>query len=541
MSDPGANTPDTKSKDERSEAKIIIFVNVHFNLMSSIPHKVKSQDSYQQFAVANILQNDLVFHSNTQLLTKPDSILLHECTIPCRDLYFNQLLECIDPLGEFFKILWACKDIDEYLNQLVIPDDSKVQVCFNIIAYQCISDVAWGLASLLDLSCSSNIQNDILIDLIAEIQEPVLGPYIEKGWSINVVGVNLIDNGLIYQIDIPKDSNENSNSANNDKNTNNNSSTNTPSQYSAQNAQQSPIAKEDIPEEPTITLTGHVSKSHIVLSAFKETLRPIINPFYVIDKLTGADKMQDDINEHAIGAIQSYINGDKDAAKKHLKATGSASLDLLHNRLDIISFVPGPGTPASIANGLIYTVEEAYLLHTGGNWKEAQKNALISYVCAIPFAKIAKFAKSSKILQNNKTLAILVEKAEQSKKEAQELFKSVKKTNVPRGKGRKAARARAARKEQRLTTKDNRIKAEKHYEQVLGQYQEFQKQVEKTLRELGGMTFQEMEAYMKMNRYNKFKFIMGSNMPKYDIGQSVFAKFLTEILDNSPKDKNKKE
>ncbi len=301
-----ASTPDTQAQDQTQDASVIVLINVHFNMLPSLSKKHKIQkDSGQQSAFSNVVRNNLVYHSNTQLLQDPDDIKPKEITIPCQNLYFDEDFQCFDSQGEYMKIVEACHELEEFLKQKdnEIPENSTVQVCINIIGYECIADVAWGLVSYLTLSSNDNIKDNSLIELIAEHQIPFLNPFKEKGWSINVIGMNIVENGLIFQINKPYDKYL-PNAYNGQQKTTASSSSQDSSQMSL------------LPDEYKMYSQApqRTTPKRISLSAYKNASQAIISPMNLIKPSNGLDR-----NKRHLNDVQSYVNGNQNAAKKKMK------------------------------------------------------------------------------------------------------------------------------------------------------------------------------------------------------------------------------
>ncbi len=414
-----ASTPDTKAQDQTQDASVIVLINVHFNMLPSLAKKHKIQkDSRQQSYFSNIVRNNLVYHSNTQLLQNPDDIKTKEITIPCQDLYFDEDFECIDTQGEYMKIVEACREMEEFLKQKEndIPENSTVQVCINIIGYECIADVAWGLASYFTLSSAGKIKDNSLDEVIADNQIPFLNPFKDKGWSINVIGINIVENGLLFQINKPYDKYL--------PNANNGQQKTTASSSSQDSSQMSLLPDEDkmYSQAPQRTTPKRIS-----LSAYKNASQAIISPMNLIKPSNGLDR-----NKRHLNNVQSYINGNQNAAKKNLpqkdkKEEEWLTSDNVHMALDIVSFIPVAGTVSSVANGIFYVYEASDLFFSGkeGGWSKLGEAGL-SFVGAIPFSKLG--ASAVRFFKGEYKAGKAMEQAANSSKELDNIVGGVRKT-----------------------------------------------------------------------------------------------------------------
>lgn len=414
-----ASAPETQAQDQTQDASVIVLINVHFNMLPSLSKKHKIQkDSGQQSAFSNVVRNNLVYHSNTQLLQDPDDIKPKEITIPCQDLYFDEDFQCFDSQGEYMKIVEACHELEEFLKQKAneVSENSTVQVCINIIGYECIADVAWGLVSYLTLPSYDNIKDNSLIELITEHQIPFLNPFKEKGWSINVIGMNIVENGLIFQINKPYDKYL--------PNAYNGQQKTTASSSSQDSSQMSLLPDEDkmYSQAPQRTTPKRIS-----LSAYKNASQAIISPMNLIKPSNGLDR-----NKRHLNDVQSYVNGNQNAAKKKMKKIERNDVELfslegVHTVLDIASFVPAVSTATSIANAGIYLAEAGYMFfftdEEGAGEKVGQ--ALISGVGAIPFSKLG--AKAVKFFKGESKAGKAAEKAADARKQFESIVKDVDK------------------------------------------------------------------------------------------------------------------
>lgn len=374
-----ASTPDTQAQDQTQDASALLFINVHFNLIPPPTMKnmiEKAPD--QQSSFANIVRNNLAYHSNTQLIKNPDIFDSKDITIPCYDLFVDPAFECIDPYGKFLKIIEACDEVNQYLGNKVIPDNSKVQVCFNVIGYECIADVVWGFSNYLTKSSVGSVEDDELTELMTQNDLPIIDAYQDDGWSIDVVAANIVDNGLIFQVTHPYDKYL--------------SNANVGQQDNASNNWMAPQSSSQMSLSPKLYSEAHptLSKDRLKLSLYNDPSQAIISPMYLANKSKKTGITQKEVEKKTVEPMQSYVNGNQDAAKKKQEPASTSVLNGIHIFLDVASFIPAVSTATGIINAAIYAAEENYLFFTGQEgWEEKRNEALISLASAIPFSKLA--------------------------------------------------------------------------------------------------------------------------------------------------------
>lgn len=461
-----AKAPQKQEQTNREDTNVIVFVNVIFSLLCSENAKKKCSDEQQQsckFALAEVVKEHVCYRSNIKEAGIPDKLYAYECEILCTDLYFDENGNCIDILGEYEKIITACETVETYLSGLTFPEGTKIQVCLNIMGVEPLPDVAWGFAFMADACCSNNIEDDELNDMIMENYEPFFMGYIEKGWSVRVTYIALMEVGLIFEA----------------KNTEGNNKAipvvqkrNPPQEVTNGKSKEIPIEKPI--EKPigtdtsTLVLTGHVEKNVVNISSFISfdcilDCIPPFNTIRLIDRLMGVDKIEEEIKASAFKSVASYIRGDNENGWKYLKEAGGASLDYVHKRLELISFVPGPGTIAGVADGLIYTFQEGFAWGDQEKMEELRERALLSYFFAIPFTKIVKYAaptiKSAVAIGKMGKSAKALSAADKAVKEATIAKKAVK--GAPKKVRKKASSARYKEKQKRRLT-ENAIAKERN-------------------------------------------------------------------------------
>lgn len=433
-----ASTPDTQAQDQTQDASVLIFINVHFNLIPPFTmENMIEKASYQESSSANIVRNNLAYHSNTKLLQNPDVFDSKEITIPCYDLLFDPAFMCVDPYGKFLKITEACDQINEYLGNRVIPVNSKVQVCFNVIGYECIADVVWGFTSYLMNSSIGSVEDYDLQELMAKNDLPIIEPYQDEGWSIDVVGVNLVDNGLIFQVNHPYDKFLSNVDGGQQDNSNNNWMSSSTKLYS------------------------ELSKDQLNVCLFKDQSQAIISPMNLANNSNKKGITQNKIEKNNIESIQSYVNGNQDAAKKKQEPASKTVLKGIHGFLDVASFIPAVSTATGIINAAIYAAEENYLFFTGQEgWEDKRNEALISLASAIPFSKLATKGGAAVKAAANKITAKAASKeaAELAAKKAAEKA-AAKKAAKEAAKEAKAAAKKAAKEAKEATEELNKNKS----------------------------------------------------------------------------------
>ena len=441
----GADIPDKQDCFERENVNILIFVNVVFSLISN-KERVKScsgkQNQCIDGAVATVVKEHPCFHSNILLEKNPDKIYAFECEIQCQDLYCDENGDCIDSIGAYSKILYACNRVNNYLNELVFPPDSIIQVCINVLGFEPISDIAWGFAFMSDACCPNNVEDEALNELIMDEYEPFFWEYINNNWKVNVVYISLMEYDMVFEItnnDVNKNSKQITNSTKGHPNLNQNDHNNHAiDERNISLEKDTPQNTKD--EKASITLEGHISKTEVNLSSFIsfDHIMDCIPPFNVVrflDRLTGVDKIENRIKENVRNSIQAYIRGDSSEGWRYLKDAGGASLDYVHKRLEVIAFVPGAGTIAGVVDGLIYTTQEGFAWGDLEKMEELRNRALYAYAGAVPFYKILKYGKpvvkakniitegSEKIIKEKKLLSF-----------AQKIYKKAEKAPKPKTK-----------------------------------------------------------------------------------------------------------
>jgi hypothetical protein len=139
-----------------------------------------------------------------------------------------------------------------------------------------------------------------------------------------------------------------------------------------------------------------------------------------------------DRNKRHLNDVQSYVNGNQNAAKKKMKKIERNDVELfslegVHTVLDIASFVPAVSTATSIANAGIYLAEAGYIFfftdEEGAGEKVGQ--ALISGAGAIPFSKLG--AKAVRFFKGEYKAGKTAEKAADARKQFESIVKDVDK------------------------------------------------------------------------------------------------------------------
>ena len=330
--------------------------------------------------------------------------------------------------------------------------------------------------------------------------------YIEKGWSVRVTYIALTELGLIF---------ETRNTEENDKGKPVVQKRNPPQEVINGKAKEIPIENPIGTDTSTLVLTGHVEKNVVNISSFIsfDCILDCIPPFNTIrfiDRLMGVDKIEEKIIDSAIKSVASYVRGDNEDGWKYLKEAGGTSLDYVHKRLELISFVPGPGTIAGVADGLIYTFQEGFAWGDLEKMKELRNKALWSYAGAIPFTKIFKYAapsiKSAVAIDKMGKSAKALSAADKAVKEATVAKKAVK--GAPKKVRKKASGERYKKKQKRQSIEDAIAKERNNPEniQALEKY---------------GMTYDEA---IRRTRFQLFKDtlnLLGKNStPKGDVVQA---------------------
>lgn len=427
-----ASSVNVIEKMEKQDIKVLVFVNVVFSFSDaeeSTSNSSKPQSSNGiQCSIADCVNVRPYYHSNISICENPDKSYAYECNINCGDLYSDEEGTCIDPLGMYSKILDACYQIDDYFGKLFFENGTDVQVCINILGFEQLWDVVWGFAFLADACCQFNVEDSDLDELIMDEYEPFFLSYLEKGWKVNVVFIAFLEYYILYEIY--------------NENERNRKAVDPNKVLSAKISKDETIVKENLPDdngdsdENTPLLEGRVEKNEIILSSFF-TLNHFLDcvlPFGAIrllDKVTGTDKIAEDIEDKIIRASVAFVKGDTDEGWDNLKQAGASSLDYTHKRLDIIGFAPGVGTVAGVADGLLYTVQEGYAAWNGDidKAKELRTEALWAYAGAIPFAKVVKYgktvAKSRKVIDSGMKA---IQNAEEAHAKADKLRKAAKAT-----------------------------------------------------------------------------------------------------------------
>ena len=484
-----AQAPQKQEQANREDTNVIVFVNVIFSLFCCEDVKKNSCEEQQQcckLTLAEAVKEHVCYRSNIAEAGTPDKLYAYECEISCVDLYFDENGNCTDTLGEYQKIFAACEAVEEYLSGLTFPEGTNVQVCLNILGMEPLSDVAWGFAFMADACCSFNIEDDELGDMITEDYDPFFLDYIEKGWSIRVTYIALMELCLIF---------ETRNTEEKNKVTPVVQKRNSPQE----GTNEKPIEKTIDKESSSLVLAGHIEKNVVNLSSFISFDRildciPPFNTIRFIDRLMGVDKIEEKIKDSATKSITSYVRGDNENGWKYLKEAGGASLDYVHKRLEQISFVPGPGTIAGVADGLIYTIQEGFAWGDLEKMEELRNKALWAYAGAIPFTKIIKYAaptiKSASAIGKMSKSAKALSAADEAVKEATVAKKAVK--GASKKVRKQASSARYARKKERRLIEDSIAKERNSPEniQALGKYgMTYEEAVSRTRFQLARDTF----------------------------------------------------
>ena len=452
-----AKVPDKQERLEREEVNVIVFVNVMFSLLPFDEIKKRiAKDNLQEeihLALADVVIEHPCYHANLSLAHNPDKLYAYECDVQCSDLYFDENGECIDTLGAYSKIIHAYNQVDDYLSELAFPPGTKVQVCINVIGFEVISDIVWGFSFMADASCPNNVDDDLLNDLIMDEYEPLALDYINKGWTFNVAFVDLLE--LAFALELTKPSEMNTANAKKDSlQPVSNTNKTIPSKYvennvttedvnSADESGSKPTSFQDENPSP-IMLKGGISQTRINLSSFLsfnhllDCLYPPMAIIRFIDRLTGVDKLEATFWNEIAQAYQAFINQDKDEGWKHLKKAGGTSLDIVHNRLSLISFYPGASAISGLIDGLLYTTQSCYFAYNLNSVeaKRLQGKAFVSYSSMIPFYKIFRYTKpaikSAKVL--NAQGRILQNAAKRTKNAADEFAKTTTAKNAIKNK-----------------------------------------------------------------------------------------------------------
>ena len=462
-----AKAPQKQDQTKREDTNVIVFVNVVFSLLCSEGAKkdnCEEQQQYCKLALAEAVKEHVCYRSNIKDAGSLDKLYAYECEISCADLFFDEDGNCIDIFGEYQKIFAACEAVEEYLNGLTFPEGTNVQVCLNILGMEPLPDVAWGFAFMADACCSYNIEDDGLSDMIMDDYEPFFLDYIEKGWSVRVTYIALMEIGLIFEMRNTEEKNKAAPVVQKRK---------LAQEETNEKPIEKPTEKPIDSESPSLVLTGHIEKNVVNISSFIsfDSILDCIPPFNTIrfiDRLMGVDKIEEKIKDSAIKSISSYVSGDHENGWNYLKEAGGASLDYVHKRFELISFVPGPGTIAGVADGLIYTIQEGFAGDDLEKMKELRNEALWAYAGAIPFTKIIKYAaptvKSAAAIGKMSKSAKALSAADEAVKEATVAKKTVK--GASKKIRKQASSARYARKQKRRLIEDSVAKERNNPENI---------------------------------------------------------------------------
>ncbi len=504
-----AETPKKQEQTNREDVNVIVYVNVIFSLLCCEGVKKNSSEEQQQsckLALAEAVREHVCYRSNITEAGTPDKLYAYECEILCTDLYFDENGNCIDTLGEYQKIFKACEAVEEYLSGLTFPEGTNVRVCLNILGMEPLPDVAWGFAFMADACCSYNIEDDELSDMIRDDYEPFFLDYIEKGWSVRVTYIALMELGLIF---------ETRNTEEKDKTAYVVQKRNPPQEGTNEKPIEIITEKPTDTESPSLVLTGHIEKNVVNISSFIsfDSILDCIAPFNairLIDRFWGVDKIEKKFKDSATKSIASYVRGDYENGWNYLKEAGGASLDYVHKRLELIAFVPGPGTIAGVIDGLIYTVQEGFAWGDLEKMEELRNRALWAYAGAIPFTKIFKYSRPAvrsymaiaKMSKSAKALSATdkaVKEATIAKKAVSGASKKVRK---------QASSARYARKQERRLIEDTIAKERNNPENIQA--------LEKF-----GMTYEEAVSRTRFQLVKDTVKIVGKNStPKGDVVQA---------------------
>lgn len=468
-----AQAPQKQEQANREDTNVIVFVNVIFSLFCCEDVKKNSCEEQQQcckLALAEAVKEHVCYRSNITEAGTPDKLYAYECEISCIDLYFDENGNCIDTLGEYQKIFKACEAVEEYLSGLTFSEGTNVQVCLNILGMEPLPDIAWGFAFMADACCSYNIEDDELSDMIMDEYEPFFLDYIEKGWSVRVTYIALMELGFIF---------ETRNTEEKDKAIHVVQKRNPPHEGTNEKPIEKTTERPIGTESPSSVLTGHIEKNVVNISSFIsfDSILDCIPPFNIvrfIDRLWGVDKIEEKIKDSVTKSIASYVRGDYENGWNYLKEAGGASLDYVHKRLELISFVPGAGTIAGVADGLIYTFQEGFAWGDLKKMEELKSRALWAYAGAIPFTKIFKYSvptiRSAIAIGKMSKRAKALSAANKAVKGATIAKKAVK--GAPKKVRKQASSVRYARKKERRLIEDTVAKERNSPEniQILEKY-----------------------------------------------------------------------
>ena len=522
-----AKEPKSQAREQSQNVNIMVFVNVEFSLLTETHASTKQLDPIDaHIAIADILDEHICYLPPIAIMDCPDRIFSHNIFIPCEGICFYEDGSFCD-LEEVCKVIYdTCEEIVKYLDNLPISLESNVQVLINIVGYDFISDIVFGVASLVDENCPDDIEDESVRDFVYCLLEEfntISESFLCEGWNVKVAMISILEHGIAFDID--KDLQNTVNLIDNSKKNDNEKLTEENDNNSNSDSQ--------------ITLHGYVSKSDPDY-AFSRSVQyyqmsKIINPpLYILDKLTGAEDIERDLLLNIYYSVKAHYEGDKKKSQDYLKKAGFSTIDYLHNRLEIISLAPVIGSIPSFVDGVIYVAQEDIAFFSDGqlngvSWEKYRNQALWSFAGVVPFVKWGKYTKGfvtmGKSIKKirlidiyNKTfktnLIKEIKSAGPRLSKAQKGLKSLESHRPPVGGNRRA-------KAKRKSWKNNKKKANNEVKSAEAANNNLQETAQRV-----GMNYEEINLLSHSNGLELLKQIYKSNLPLEELTQSLILQYI---------------
>lgn len=413
--------------------KIYIFVNLAFTVLLK-PFSQSSFNTTEHFSIpSEYCVNQYV--KCIPVLSEPyklgdktnAKIVTLDLEYDCSNLYFDEEGKCIDYPGMMELILEAISDVKIKLTPYLSCKDA--QVIISIVGMDNLPELIFGTGFLLDNKLDLSLVEDDIIEyfILSEYTPPLLD-FINKGWSITVVDIKMLQLNLLLSISVTNETDRTKmhdiidSSSVTKTHSSPTSEVNRPkSNENLQNETDQNRTDNLKPVEETLS-TDIVNKDNIrddntplfhLSATYEENkpdypvppdidiidkikgqskfLRKIIMPwaaFSLISDALGGEKIEDDAWE----ILKAYLRGNKEEANRQWQKLGNDTLEYIHNTLDLVSFVPGVGALPSLLNAFIYGIEYDYAFFNGDMEKarDRQASCLIASAGAIPFFRIGR-------------------------------------------------------------------------------------------------------------------------------------------------------
>lgn len=462
MSDCEINAEDVCVEDTLicETPKTYIFINLAFTVLMK-PFSQRIFDISEEICIsADYLVNQYVkcisvYSRQYELGDKRDAkVVAVDLEYDCSYLYFDEDGKCIDCLGMVELILEVIDNVKEKLAPYRCSRNTEVII--SIIGMENLPELIYGVGFLLDNKLDlSLVEDDVIEEFILNEYTPPLLDLILDGWTITVTDIKILQLNLslaisvsneedrikLHQIVEKKVNRKTSSSNINDKelkrNRNNKKSNcredkdtfaeggscSEISDNLGLNSVDSPLFMlhaehnvliQDDPEEPDIDGKIDIWKGYSRLLRY--TLSPLcLIPYLLVSKALKKDPIKEfedfigygKVEDDAWEILRAYLKGDKEEANRQWQTLGKDALELTHNVLDLVSFIPGVGALPSLVNALIYGIEYdvAYFKGDEETARDRQASCLIASAGAIPFFRIGRaIPKIGKMLKVTKYL-----------------------------------------------------------------------------------------------------------------------------------------